>query len=510
MVEMNDPVRRFNRFDEFSILLNKEISIMKKYLLSILFTAIAMPLSMAGGTNEAEPKVVSFGEGGIVKMIYDARQRPQAVYLNDKLHIVFNGEGRLKENKNSKRKAEARPMAVTYDPDSGEFSETVALSETFSADHHDGPVIWADLEEKLHVFYGWHHDLGTHLVSDKAGSIGSSRDDWSESTAPSPKMSYQWMSRIYDDKQLVFFRTDGHYSSWTYRITSDNGKTWERPEHDVLDLDLHLGKDTDWSTYTAKEVSKDGNYLHLGFVAYDDYKRPVSPQEIASGELEIRRMQNPLYGNRVPSNYKYNLYYVKIDLRTHEAVNDKGEVLQTPIDRETANSQCMIWDTEWRGGGIIPTIRVDEDDQVSFLHNISDVKHEKSLSYHYVRRVNEKWKRTRITNSNHHWNSGHITETDDGVLHAYLLKGEGYLNVTGDMDRYGGGAIEEWTSTDMGNTWKKERRLFQDVNQYSGWKYNNIQSVERPDGSIVDGMLLFYGWKDGNAPEAKAFLLHDE
>jgi hypothetical protein len=220
-------------------------------------------------------------------------------------------------------------------------------------------------------------------------------------------------------------------------------------------------------------------------------------------------MQNPLYGNRVPSNYKYNLYYVKIDLRTHEAVNDKGEVLQTPIDRETANSQCLIWDTEWRGGGIIPTIRVDEDDQVSFLHNISDVQHEKSLSYHYVRRVNEKWKRTRITNSNHHWNSGHITETDDGVLHAYLLKGEGYLNVTGDMDRYGGGAIEEWTSTDMGNTWKKERRLFH-VNQYSGWKYNNIQSVERPDGSIVDGMLLFYGWKDGNAPEAKAFLLHDE
>jgi hypothetical protein len=31
----------------------------------------------------------------------------------------------------------------------------------------------------------------------------------------------------------------------------------------------------------------------------------------------------------------------------------------------------------------------------------------------------------------------------------------------------------------------------------------------RPDGSRVDGMLLFYGWKDKDAPEARAFLLHE-
>ena len=42
------------------------------------------------------------------------------------------------------------------------------------------------------------------------------------------------------------------------------------------------------------------------------------------------------------------------------------------------------------------------------------------------------------------------------------------------------------------------------------WKYNNIQPVTRPDGSVLEGMLLFYGWKDKNAPEAKAFLLHEE
>ena len=45
---------------------------------------------------------------------------------------------------------------------------------------------------------------------------------------------------------------------------------------------------------------------------------------------------------------------------------------------------------------------------------------------------------------------------------------------------------------------------------YPGWKFNNIQPVTRPDGSIVDGMLLFYGWKDKDAPEARAFLLHED
>ena len=267
--------------------------------------------------------------------------------------------------------------------------------------------------------------------------------------------------------------------------------------------------DTDWSTYTAKEISKDGNYLHVGFVAYDDYKRPRSPEEIASGKLDKTRLHNPLYDNRVPSNYKYNLYYVKIDLRTHEVVNDQGEALQTPVDRATANNKCMIWDTKWRGGGIIPTIRVDENDKVSFLHNLSDVAHEKSLSYHYVRQEHGEWKHTRIAHSNHHWNSGCIAESADGVLHAYLLTGEGYLKVEGDMDRYGGGAIEEWISTDNGDRWEMNRDLTPDRALYPGWKYNNIQAIKKPDGTVVDGMLLFYGWQDPKAPKARAFLLHE-
>ena len=78
------------------------------------------------------------------------------------------------------------------------------------------------------------------------------------------------------------------------------------------------------------------------------------------------------------------------------------------------------------------------------------------------------------------------------------------------MDSYGGEDVEEWISANKGNTYKKHRDLTLDKSRYPGWKYNNIQPVTRPDGSFVDGMLLFYGWNEKESPEAKAFLLHED
>ena len=77
------------------------------------------------------------------------------------------------------------------------------------------------------------------------------------------------------------------------------------------------------------------------------------------------------------------------------------------------------------------------------------------------------------------------------------------------MDKHGGGRIEHWTSKDEGDDWIKARTLMPNSSEYSGWRFNNVQPVVRPDGSEVEGMLLFYGWKDHEAPKAQAFLLHD-
>jgi hypothetical protein len=77
------------------------------------------------------------------------------------------------------------------------------------------------------------------------------------------------------------------------------------------------------------------------------------------------------------------------------------------------------------------------------------------------------------------------------------------------MDRHGGGRIEEWTSRDKGATRNRHRDLSPDRRRYPCWRFNNIQPVVRPDGTELEGMLLFYGWRAPDAPEARAFLLDE-
>ena len=311
-----------------------------------------------------------------------------------------------------------------------------------------------------------------------------------------PKLSYPTVYRIHGDKEMIYYRTDGHTSSWTYRITEDNGKTWTGPQKDVTDLDSK-GK-LDWSSYQTKLPSKDGKHLHVVYTDYDDNKNSPNDQ----------RFYNPRYDQLASNEWKYNLSYVKIDLETHVVRNAAGNILKTPIDLEYSKANCQIWDTKWRGAGIPPVISLDEHGEPTFLHVLSE-DNLKSHRYYYVRREKGKWKQTPICNSNHQWNSSYLARDKKGILHAYVIVGEGYLE-GGYMNRHGGGRIEKWISQDKGNSWKKSRDLMADQKEFGNWRFNNIQPVVRPDGSIVEGMLLFYGWKDKEAPEAKAFLLHEE
>jgi len=119
-------------------------------------------------------------------------------------------------------------MAVTYDPQTQSFSDVVTLGDS-SSDHHKGPVIWADKDDHLHVLFGCHRTPGTHLFSRQPGTIGRDLDAWNEAPEIAPGISYQTFHRIYDAKQLVYYRTEGHRSSWTSRVTEDNGMTWTGP-----------------------------------------------------------------------------------------------------------------------------------------------------------------------------------------------------------------------------------------------------------------------------------------
>lgn len=453
-------------------------------LLLVFYLSVAVP-------TQTVAEVLPFGKDGKFKMLYDARQRPQSVFLNGRLHLVYNGEAKPTKN----NKGDARPTFITYNPESRTFSDAVKLGSRHS-DHHFSPIIWADRRDHLHVLHGCHKTPGTHLVTTKPVSTSDTDIEWREAPQIAPSLSYPTVFRISNGREIIHYRTGGHTSSWTYRITADNGLTWTGPSQDVTDLDLkgHL----DWSSYQTKIPSRDGRYLHVVYTDYDDNKN--SP--------DSKRFYNPRYNQEVSNEWKYNLSYLQIDLQTHDVHNADGKQLRTPIDLDYSRANCQIWDTDWRGAGVPPAVALNGQGNPTFLHVLSSAKDLKTQHYHYVRRVKDKWLKTPICAASHQWNSCHLRHAANGDVHAFVVVGEKYLE-GGYMDRHGGGRIEEWISRNHGNTWKKQRTISPVGKLYRDWRFNNVQPVVRPDGTEVEGMLLFYGWKDENAPNAKAFLLHE-
>ena len=446
--------------------------------------------SLRGGNPGRGLEILPFGKGGGIKMLYDVRQRPQAVHLRGRVFIGFKGDGTLSQT----GKQKTSPMLISYDPRRRRFSEALTLGRKTS-DHHHGPIIWADEKEFLHVLFGCHKTPGVHLIAKRPADMGRDLSAWTPGPQIALKLSYPTVFRIHGAKELIYFRTDGHASSWTYRINGDNGKTWAGPETDVVDLDSR-GR-AEWSSYQTKLPSEDGRFLHVAFTDYDDVK-----------SNDPKRLFNPRYKQPVSNGWKYNLSYLKIDLETHVVRNANGDVLETPVDIDQVREKARVWDTEGRGAGVPPAMALDDAGEPTFLHVLSE-DNLRTHSYYFVRRENGQWMQTAICRSNHQWNSGHIARDKNGVLHAYAIVGEGYLDSAGLMDKHGGGRIEEWVSTDRGKSWNKRRDLLPEGKEYVGWRFNNVQPVTRPDGTAVEGMLLFYGWKNENAPEARAFLLHE-
>jgi hypothetical protein len=468
-----------------------------RFFLTTILSGVLL-ISCSQKSEEESYQLIPFGEGGQHKMTYDRRMRPQAVFMGDEIHLVYNGGAPA----DAKERTKTMRFATTYNLKTGSFSDNIELPGKISRDHHYGPIIWADNNNFLHVLSGCHKTPGTHVISKKQANT----NNWEIAPPIAPSLSYPSVSQIYDNQQLMYYRTGEHRSSWTYSISSDNGNTWQSPENSVVDLNnkgelIDLpNKDLDEaSSYQTYLPSNDGKSIHIAFMYYDDNK----------GNLP-EKSYNPLYKKSVGT-LKTNLYYAKVDLETSKVTNFEGEEMETPIVLENANEKFKIWDTNWRGAGIPPDIIIDKNDNPAFLHVLTEEIFEK-LNYYYIRRVNDKWEQTVIAPACHKWNSSHLTIDDEGILHAYLLMDDGYFESKekGVMNNHGGGTrIEEWISSDDGNTWGMKNTLLKAEGEYEGWRFNNIQPIKTKNGKIKEGIWLFYGWKqkDGEAPQAKAFLM---
>ena len=75
---------------------------MKNTIACILAPHLALALvsafAVTSPASEPVASILAFGEAGKIKMLYDVRQRPQAVYLRDRLYIVYNGDAQPTRN----------------------------------------------------------------------------------------------------------------------------------------------------------------------------------------------------------------------------------------------------------------------------------------------------------------------------------------------------------------------------------------------------------------------------
>lgn len=441
---------------------------------------------------ESTYDIIPFGENGKFKMLYDRRSGQQALQKGDKIYIVYNGNSERSEKgvKNDK----AKPLFISYDLKKGTFSSAVPLGKADS-DHHFSPVLWMDNNERLHVYHGCHKTPGTHLLSkDNKASA------WLKTAALSESVSYPTVYNIANGKQLMYFRHSGHRGAWTYRISADEGKSWQGPKNFVTDM--NMGDDLtdkapeemdEMSSYQSTALSKDGKTLHVVFSHYDDNKSGIP-----------EKFYNPRYGSKKNLGIKFNLYYVKINLENEQVSNFAGETLKTPIDLKAANEHCKIWDTDHRGAGIPAQVYLDENDRPSFLHVLTEDSPEE-CNYYYVSFENGKWRQTLICKSGHEWNCACMYK-EDGVLNAYLLTG---ARLNSFMDKHGGGKIEKWTSSDQGRSWVKKHDVFSKESPYANWRFNNIKPLVDARGNVRKGMFIFYGWNE-NKSTAKAFLMIDK
>jgi len=399
-----------------------------------------------------------FARHGSEKMIYDIRMGPQGLYHDGAFYVAYQA---------NPQSGKALPCVIKRDA-GGVWSQPAVVGDVSHYDHHFAPVIWLDGEERLHVLYHCHArpDQAMHKIAAQPLSI----EEWRAGPGVAPSVSYPRVVRVASGKLLLYYRALGHMGYWTYQLSDDHGCSWTCPDVPLVDFDQAprtLGHE--WAgTYHSVTPGRDGQSLHIAFVYWDE-RKPV----------------HPVYGKRMGHRTRYNLYYLRLELSSGAVYNAAGTRLSRPVNRADAE-RCLVWDT----GPLLtnmPSLLADEQDRPCFLLPVSGDAPDEGCFW-FVRQEGAQWARRRVAELNDTWNGCRLAPASDGSLTAFLIARP---PVFGELP-YGGGVLQEWRSTDNGDSWAME----QEISPLKGLLCNNPKPVENAAGSPLPRTLLLYGWQD--------------
>ena len=403
----------------------------------------------------AQPFACHGGE----KMLYDVRMGPQALLHDGTLYVAYHAsaDGDV-----------PHPHLISCDLASREWSDPVRVCESPRYDHHYAPVLWLDPDERIHVLANCHgHDGGKHVVGKQPRAI----EQWTDGPPIAASISYPHAIPMADGRLLLYYRTLGHMGYWGCQTSDDGGMSWSE-HHTLVDLDQNPRHLYDcWAgSYHTVRASLDRRSLHIAFVYLDEQRR-----------------RNPLYSRNFKDKLtinRYHLYYARLDVATGGLSTIDAAPLDAPLTREGAEA-CKVWDT----GHLLtnmPSIWVDSQDEPCFLLPVTG-ETPWDCTFYFVRRDGSEWERTPVAPTNSTWCGCMLRRDSGGTLTAYVSAGKD----DGELRAYGGGDLEEWTSTDAGSTWARTAV----IDPEPGLLYNNPRPAERATGEVDDEVLLFFGWE---------------
>lgn len=425
-----------------------------------------------------ESTIRPFAQHGSEKMIYDVRMGPQCLHDRGVFYAVYQA---------NPAGGRALPHIVRRDI-SGQWSKPVVLGDVARWDHHYAPILWADAKRHLHVLFHCHFQLNEarHKVSSSPMDISS----WVDGPLLAPSISYPRVLRAPDGRLLLYYRSLGHMGWWTYNLSEDGGATWPVPRSPLVDFDHRPEIPGDeWAgSYHSVAPGRDGKSLHLAFVRWDE-----------------RNFVNPLYGEPVGLQARYDLHYARLDIASDRLFNIDGEELERPVNRRHADEKCLIWNTGHQLTNM-PAVLIDPENRPQLLMPVAEKKIDQ-CSFWFIRREGGAWRKTRVTGTTNIWNGAHLEYAADGSLTAFLVANAPH---PGDMP-YGGGRLQEWNSADGGETW----RQIAEFPFPSGILCNNPRPVEDISGEPLRRTLIFFAWEgpDGILPggpfRGQAYLWQD-
>ena len=421
-------------------------------------------------------------------MLFDNRMRPQAVYSEGIVFVVYQSSCSSKA---------LHPHISSCDLASGRWSVETRLGlNPEEYDHHFAPVMWLDRQGFIHVLYGCHIGTGIHLVSAKPRSLAG----WRQVQGIAPSMSYPQVFPLADGSLYVLYRALGHLGYWASRTSNDGGYTWSS-ETRLIAMNQHPRSDSDgdcWAgAYASGCAAPDGG-VEIAF-SYWDERLGIHPTE----------RFHPRYRFPKRSRAKYNLYYVRHEPRSGRLRAVGGRLAPRPINRAAADEACLVLDTsyEFSGG---PSVQLDKFGCPLFLLPVTGGDAARS-SFHFVRLTpGGSIERATLTGTNSSW-SGCVLDPAASTGHsAYVVVGTEFE----ESLHYGGGVIENWVSDENAREWSFVARLEPDT----AYRYNNPQLITTPDGRTLPRSLIFFGWAGPGSIEtrhgsernqAQAYLWHE-